>query len=184
MAAELQPVEVSATSLNETAAFIKKRLQGVLLEEGYPFDVVDAVLAVRGSDPVAAVTGLDAVKQAVAQPWWQETFTAYARTARITRTVADRLNLDPNAYVEDVEQLLHTATVNAQEALADSQNPAAALGEVLHTLTPAINAYFDKVLVNAEDPTLRYARGCPAAACCGASRMDCRLEQVAGVLGT
>jgi glycyl-tRNA synthetase len=158
MAAELQPVEVSATSLNETAAFIEKRLQGVLLEEGYPFDVVDAVLAVRGSDPVAAVQAADAVKQAVAQPWWQETFTAYARTARITRTVADRLNLDPNAYVEDVEQLLHTATVNAQEALADSQNPAAALGEVLHTLTPAINAYFDKVLVNAEDPTLRYAR--------------------------
>ena len=157
-AAQLQPVEVSAASTNETATFVEKRLQGVLLEEGYDFDVVDAVLAVRGSDPVAAKQAVDALGASVAQPWWPETFTAYARTARITRTVADRLALAPEAYVEDVEHALHSATLAAQEALADAQDPAAVLGDTLHTLTPAINAYFEKVLVNAEDPTLRYAR--------------------------
>src|SRR5262249_40216385 len=53
-AAALQPVMVSAESIAETAAFVTRRLQGVLLEQGFSHDVVEAVLAVRGDNPVAA----------------------------------------------------------------------------------------------------------------------------------
>ncbi|RIK52722.1 MAG: glycine--tRNA ligase subunit alpha/beta, partial [Chloroflexi bacterium] len=47
-AAALQPVAVSSDAVAETAAFIERRLQGVLLEAGFSHDVVDAVLTVRG----------------------------------------------------------------------------------------------------------------------------------------
>jgi glycyl-tRNA synthetase len=63
----------------------ERRLEGVLGDLGFAHDVVEAVLAVRGDDPVAAVAACRALAAAVAQPAWGETFTAYARTARITR---------------------------------------------------------------------------------------------------
>ena len=91
-------------------------------------------------------------------PRARETFTAYARTARITRTLAERLPLNPAAYAEPVEQLLHDAYQAAQAALDAAPEPAAALGVQLERLRDPINAYFDRVLVNAEDPALRAAR--------------------------
>ena len=71
-AARLQPVPVSEESLAETATFIERRLQGVLDEAGYAHDVVEAVLAVRGDNPAAAVRACDALTAAVAQPDWGE----------------------------------------------------------------------------------------------------------------
>ncbi len=158
MAAALQPVPVAAGAMDEAAAFVARRLQGVLAEMGYPFDVVEAVLAVRGQNPVAAVQAADALVEVVRAPGWNETFTAYARTARITRTLAERLPLDPAAYAEPVEHALHEAYAAAQSLLDAAPEPAALLGEQLERLRAPINAYFDKVLVNAEDPALRAAR--------------------------
>ncbi|MBW7884551.1 MAG: glycine--tRNA ligase subunit beta, partial [Caldilineaceae bacterium] len=54
-AAKLQPVTVTDEALNDAAAFVERRLQGVLADMGFAFDVVDAVLAARGDNPVAAV---------------------------------------------------------------------------------------------------------------------------------
>jgi glycyl-tRNA synthetase len=158
MAAALQPVAVSDAALDETVTFVVRRLQGVLSDMGFPFDVVEAVLAVRGSDPVAARAACDALAAMVQAPGWSEALTAYARTARITRTLPDRLPLNPAAYGDGVEHALQTAAEQAHAALAAAPEPAAVLGEQLRALQPAINGYFDKILVNAEDPAQRAAR--------------------------
>ena len=157
-AAELQPVSVSAEALAETAAFVMRRLQGVLLEQGFSHDVVEAVLAVRGDDPVAALAAARALQTLVTSSGWESTFIAYARTARITRTLDEKLTLTPAAYQEQVEHDLHAAYIAAATALSEASEPAAILGDELHKLAPIINAYFDKVLVNAEDQTVRQAR--------------------------
>ena len=112
-AAGLQPVPVSAEALAETATFVARRLEGVLADAGYAHDVVDAVLAVRGDNPAAAVRACDALTAAVAQPAWTDVFTAYARCVRITRSLDERLPLNPAAYVEPVEQALHAAYLAA-----------------------------------------------------------------------
>ncbi len=157
-AAKLQPVAVSAESTAETAAFVERRLQGVLADQGFAFDVVEAVLAVRGDNPTAAVRACAALSQDVSQAWWNETFTAYARCARITRALTEELPLDQSAYTEPVEHALHAACVDAEAALTATPEPAAMLGETLRKLQQPINAYFERVLVNAEDETLRRAR--------------------------
>ncbi len=64
--------------LAETATFVERRLEGVLAELGYAYDVVDAVLGVRGDNPAAAVRAADALTAMVAQPDWSDVFTAYA----------------------------------------------------------------------------------------------------------
>ena len=158
MAAALQPQAVSQESLAETASFVERRLQSVLQEMGFAFDVVDAVLAVRGDNPTAAVRAAGALAELVKQPWWGDVFTAYARCARITRNLAERLALDPAIYMEDVEHTLHAAFVAASSALSASSEPALILGEQLRALHAPINAYFEAVLVNAEEPALRSAR--------------------------
>ena len=157
-AAKLQPVAVSAEATAETAAFIERRLQGVLAEQGFAFDVVDAVLAVRGDNPTAAVRACVALNETVRQPWWSDVFTAYARCVRITRAIDEPLALNEGAYVEPVEHALHAAYLVAAGRMADANEPAGVLGETLRNLQAPINAYFERVLVNAEEETLRRAR--------------------------
>jgi glycyl-tRNA synthetase len=157
-AATLQPLAVSDEALQETATFVERRLEGVLAEMGYAYDVVAAVLAARGDDPVAAVAASAALTAAISQPEWNEAFTAYARAARITRGLEGTLTLNPGAYVEPVEQQLHDATMNAAAAMAAADEPADLLWPTLRDLRGPINAYFEQVLVNAEDATLRAAR--------------------------
>jgi glycyl-tRNA synthetase len=157
-AAQLQPVAVSDAALAEALTFVERRLQGVLTEQGFAFDVVDAVLAVRGDNPCAAQSACQSLSQLVRQPWWSESFTAYARCARITRNLAERLPLNSDAYAEAVEHQLEAAYQAAQTALSTSPDPATVLGAELHQLQAPIHAYFEKVLVNADDPALRQAR--------------------------
>ena len=151
-------MEASAQSLADAGEFVTRRLQGVLLEMGYAFDVVEAVLAVRGDNPAAAERACSALAALVAGADWNETFTAYARCARIVRGLDGERALAPAAYETDAERGLHAAWEEAQTALDGADEPAAALAEVLRSLTAPINAFFDAVLINAEDPIVRQAR--------------------------
>ncbi|MFN8442091.1 MAG: glycine--tRNA ligase subunit beta [Caldilineaceae bacterium] len=157
-AAVLQPVQVAESAINEAVSFVEKRLEGVLLEVGFTYDIVAAVLAVRGDNPFKALRACEELSELIKKEWWSESFTAYARCARITRSVEKVLELDASAYVEEVESKLHEAYLEANLKLADANEPADKLGSVLKGLQKPINAYFDKVLVNAEDAALRNAR--------------------------
>ncbi len=157
-AAALQPVPVSEDALVETRSFIERRLQGVLIDLGFASDVVDAVLAVRGDNPYQAHQACLAMREMISQPWWSEAFTAYARCVRITRALSEQFALNPGAYVEPVEHELHSAYNASAAALALAADPALALGEELQRLQGPINQYFEQVLVNANEETLRQAR--------------------------
>ena len=151
-------VTASAQSLADAGDFVTRRLQGVLLEMGYAFDVVEAVLAVRGDNPAAAERACAALSGLVAGAGWNETFTAYARCARIVRSLSGRLELRPAAYETDAERTLHAAWERAQSAMDGADEAATALGAALGGLTSPINGFFNAVLVNAEDLAVRQAR--------------------------
>jgi glycyl-tRNA synthetase len=157
-AASLFQVPIGEEALADAQVFVERRLQGVLLEMGFPFDVVEAVLAVRGDNPCGALRACRALSQTVQEPWWSEAFVAYARCARIVRDLDTLLPLAPDRYVEEVERQLHAAYEAAETRLQEATEPAESLGEVLRSLQDPINAYFDGVLVNAEDPEIRKAR--------------------------
>jgi glycyl-tRNA synthetase len=157
-AAQPFKVSVSEAALSEASDFITRRLQGVLLETGYPNDVVEAVLAVRGDNPYRAARACATLAQMIANPDWSATFTAYARCARIVRTIEGTLELSPDAYEAPVERELDAAYRQAAATLAAGEDPAQGLGEALQSLQQPINAFFDAVMVNAGDPRLRQAR--------------------------
>ena len=158
LAASLQPVEIDAEMLNTTAEFVQRRLQGVLGDRGYRHDIIEAVLPERGDNPYAAQLACEHLTELTAQSWWADALTAFARTARITRNLEERFDLNAAAYEEQVEQTLHDAYLAAVTTIADEEEPAVVLGSVIQELATPINDYFENVMVNAEEPRVRAAR--------------------------
>jgi glycyl-tRNA synthetase len=150
-------VEVTEKALSEAAEFITRRLQGVLLEMGYANDVVEAVLAVRGNNPFRAERACAALSAMMGRADWSTTFTAYARCARIVRTIEADLSLDASVYEMESERALDSAYRQAA-ALVNGEEPASGLAEALVLLQGPINSFFDTVMVNAEDGAVRQAR--------------------------
>ncbi len=157
-AALYQQVAIGEEALAAARDFVQRRLQGVLLERGFPHDVVEAVLAVRGDNSYRALRACQALAQLVTEPWWPQAFTAYARCARIVRGVEEDLPLNPAAYTTEEERQLHAAYEAAAARLAQAPEPAELLGEALRALQEPIDRFFEAVLVNAEDETVRRAR--------------------------
>jgi len=82
---------------------------------------------------------------------------AYSRCVRITRDLSETYPIQENLFVEPTEKALFAALQRAQAALAGHDDLEAALEQV-RLLVPAINTFFDNVLVMAEDAALRQNR--------------------------
>ena len=149
---------LSQAAVPNAREFMVRRLERRLRDLNHPPDVVDAVLAARGDDPFAAVGAVQHLSSTVSSPVWEESFTAYARCARIVRNIEGQLPLRPAAYQEQVERDLHKSYENAAAKLDGADDVAELLGRVLTELADPINSFFDAVLVNAEEETLRLAR--------------------------
>ncbi len=156
-AARLQPVSLPDDVLAEVMDFIAKRLYVALRDEGFPHDVVEAVLAEQAWNPAQARDAVAALADAVQQPWWEDAFTAYARAKRIVRNLDQTYDLNPDAYAEPATKALHAAYEGAAAKLAQSRDMFTLI-QLLRELQAPINGFFENVLVMAEDPDLRAAR--------------------------
>ncbi len=149
---------LSDAAVTSAIEFIVRRLDGRLRESGYASDVVEAVLAARGDDPCAAVVAVQHLAAAIASPGWEKSFTAFARCARIVRGIERELPLNPAAYQVEEERTLHRVYTGAAAELEGADDASEALGPLLAAIAPAINRFFDAVLVNAEEEEVRLAR--------------------------
>jgi glycyl-tRNA synthetase len=157
-ATRLLPVMATQQAQDKAVAFIAGRLENWLRDAGYPYDVVQAVLAERGDDPAGARQTVAVLADAAAQPGWAAVLTAYARCKRIVRKLPEQYPLPAaDADPEPAAQAL----LAAYQAMAPSVQTAGdvpALAAALHALVAPINAFFDQVLVMADDEALRRAR--------------------------
>jgi glycyl-tRNA synthetase len=149
---------LNQSAVPDAREFIVRRLERKMRDLNNPPDVINAVLAARGDNPFAAVGAVHHMVSTVASSDWEDTFTAYARCARIVRNIEHELPLRPAAYQEQVEHALHKAYENAATMLEGAEDVAETLGRVLADMAGPINNFFDAVLVNAEEETLRQAR--------------------------
>ncbi len=156
-AAALLPVEADEKSQAECLEFIVGRMRSQLLEEGWPFDVVDAVLSAQGHDPAGARKAVEQLAVWVKRTDWGEILPTYSRCVRITRDLAQTFPLDPAAFVEDAERGLFAALQTAEMSSRSSSSVDDFLKAFL-PMMPAVNKFFDDVLVMAEDEKLRANR--------------------------
>jgi glycyl-tRNA synthetase beta chain len=146
--------------------FLRERLEFYLRDAlGFKYDVVNAVLAADAGDVVDAVARAKAVTNVRPSPDFESISVAFKRMKNILRQaaesgkeVAGKLNveaLQEPAEKELASQVPQTAKTVAQ--LSSQRNYEQALVEVSR-LRPAIDHFFDKVMVMVEDERVRANR--------------------------
>ncbi len=157
IAAKGLPVDVSDEHLAACLDFIQGRLRVMLLEMGYPHDVVDAVLAEQGTDPYAALKGVAALSEWVVRDDWHEILPAFSRCVRIIRGLDQNYNVDPENFEAESEQALYDAILKSEREMAGVKAVDSFLS-AFEPMVPVINHFFDEVLVMAEEPATRENR--------------------------
>ena len=157
LAAARMPLAVDPETLDDLGEFVMRRLEGYLREAGYRYDAVAAALAEQGDDPAAARRALDELTPWLERDDWEALLDNYARCVRITRSLEERLAVDPALFTEQASRDLYEAYRQASEQVAASPS-VTTLMQALASLGPVIARFFDDVLVMAEDLAVRQNR--------------------------
>jgi glycyl-tRNA synthetase len=156
-AAAHMPVEAGPQVQAATLDFIIERMRNGLLDQGWRYDVVDAVLQAQGDNPARAARGVQELTEWVGRPDWSSILPTYARCVRITRDLKEIFPLERQALVELAESDLYAALLEAES----TRRKPGSVNDFLNAflpMMPAINRFFDEVLVMAEDARLRENR--------------------------
>jgi glycyl-tRNA synthetase len=151
------PIKAEEKTLADCLEFIVGRLRGLLLEQGYRYDVVDAVLAAQANNPAGAFRAVKQLSERIAQPDWSTLLPAYGRCVRITRDQKQIFTVTPAALSEQADKDLYQALLAAETA-ARQPGSVADFFKAIEGLVGNINRFFDTVMVMAEDPALRSNR--------------------------
>jgi glycyl-tRNA synthetase len=159
LAAEGLPIPASQETQAACLDFIVGRLRSYLLEseEGFRYDVVEAVLAEQHSNPAGVLRGVRELSRWVSGTDWTAILPAYARCVRITRDQKEQFAIRPEAFADPAENALYAAVRDAETA----QRQPGSVDEffaVFVPLIPLINRFFEAVLVMAEDSAARANR--------------------------
>ncbi len=156
-AADIQPVPVSDEVRAQVVDFIGGRLRAWLEDQAYPNDVLTAVLAAQSANPARALTGVRELAEWATRPDWQLLLEAFARCVRITRSETAHYAIAPEVFQEPEETRLYEAYTLTAAQLTDEANVGTFL-RAFEPMQPAIAAFFEKVLVNTDDASLRASR--------------------------
>jgi glycyl-tRNA synthetase beta chain len=141
--------------------FIFDRLSGALREQGYSAQEVDAVLALRPQLLFEVPKQLAAVRAFAALPESPALAAANKRIANILKKADDvDAHVSPVLLQEDAEKALHAAmqtVLPTAQALFDAGDYTASL-QALAVLRAPVDAFFDGVMVNAEQLDVRLNR--------------------------
>ena len=119
--------------------------------------MVDAVLVAQSHNPAGAVRAVKQLSVYVAAPDWSTTLPAYARCVRITRDQAQVYPVDPAALADAAEQALYAALLKAESAVRSASSLDGCMQAFLPVI-PAINHFFEAVMVMSYDPAVRSNR--------------------------
>src|SRR5690606_31370077 len=151
-------------------AFLADRLKVQLREQGKRHDLVDAVFALGDDDLVRIVARVEALDAFLKTEDGANLLAGYKRAANILAAEEKKgrglseadfaQGLDPKLLAEPAEKALYAAleqALPAARAGVENEDFAAAM-TALAALRAPVDAFFDKVLVNAEDANLRRNR--------------------------
>ena len=149
-------------ALVESQDFIDDRLSGNLREQGYSAQEVDAVLALHPRVLADIPKLLDAVRVFAGLPEAPALAAANKRVGNILKKTEGEVNgvVDPAYFVEAAESALFAAlneiSPNADAAFRSGDYTASL--QALAALKTSVDAFFDSVMVNADDPALKANR--------------------------
>ncbi|MGB6029055.1 MAG: glycine--tRNA ligase subunit beta, partial [Rhodanobacter sp.] len=156
-----------AILLEELLDFVHERLRGYYAEQGFEHGAFEAVLAVQPASLADFDRRLRAVVEFGRRPEAVSLAAANKRVANILRKQAEEAGappigrtVDPACFEAEAERDLADALAAARQdsAAAEAAGDYAAVLARLAQLQVPVDAFFDNVLVNAEDPAVRANR--------------------------
>jgi glycyl-tRNA synthetase beta chain len=146
--------------LADCLAFFQGRFSALLASQGYPTDVVEAVLAVQGDDLVDARARVEAVTGFRGTPEFEPVTVAFKRVANILKGIDRTGKIDSSRFEAPVEEDLHKKYRAIEKSVSAAIKEMAyekALAELAKLRLP-VDAFFDHCMVMAEDKKVRVNR--------------------------
>jgi glycyl-tRNA synthetase beta chain len=146
----------------DVQTFMFERMGGMMREQGNTANQVDAVLCMNPAQIYLVPQQLEAVRAFAALPESASLAAANKRVGNILKKVEGGVNGEVNTglLIEPAEQALHQAlseiAPRADAAFASGDYTASL--QALAALREPVDAFFDSVMVNAEDEALRINR--------------------------
>ena len=158
-ALSLYTVDLAADTETSVLSFIKERLlgrRGILQTHGYAPDVAEAVLAVGEIEVPHIFERAEAVANFRLTANFEAVYNALNRVLRILPENPPTA-VDETLLIDDAEKNLY-ASVIAEEPNFEGSSDSSQLLTDLAGLQPAIDGFFDDVLVMAKEPEVRANR--------------------------
>jgi glycyl-tRNA synthetase beta chain len=156
------PAILDSNAPTKVADFIYERFAGMLREQGYTAQEIDAVLSLRPQRLADVSKRLVAVRAFTALAEAESLAAANKRVGNILKKTETHiaLKVDPALFKETAEAALDQAlrTVRPQADAAFERGDYAAALQALAALKQPVDAFFDSVMVNADDAVLRANR--------------------------
>ncbi|OGX04919.1 MAG: hypothetical protein A3G87_01040 [Omnitrophica bacterium RIFCSPLOWO2_12_FULL_50_11] len=161
LAAALENFPGRGTTLQELLEFFRDRLYQTFLEEGYRYDIINAVLA-AGFDNIADFSRRLGVISRLSQTHeWQGLVTVVERTFNIGKKAAATGEVEEALLQEKEERQLWELYQRHRDrilSLIDKGQYEEASMEYHTSFAQAVHTFFDKVFVNVEDQRLKNNR--------------------------
>ena len=153
------PISMEAEILSACLGFVIERLRNMLLEAGYRYDVVDAVISAQGVNPAPTFQSVTQLSEWVVRTDWHSILPAYARCVRITRDIAQKFEVNPDNFNEKAEVELYSDLLQAEKSLCMARvRLVNSFLVAFLPMIPAVNRFFDEVLVMTDEAILRQNR--------------------------
>lgn len=180
--AALRTKWIDQRAREDVMEFLRGRVDAYLKDNGVPYDVAAAVIAVAWAEPAVALARARALAAMRGDRVFERLITGVKRVGNILPKDRRRLAtpwdsvarafalgvsgeapgpaFDPSRFAEKAEKNLYEAVRNSVGELPglEEKPPFRPVLEALSRLADPIDAYFDAVLVNADDPAVRENR--------------------------
>lgn len=153
-----EKLERPATEVQkEVLDFFKVRYENFLLDQGYPFDVVEAALSISFDELLDVQHRVDALREARRWEDFESVLIAFKRAMNILKGITLERGIDPSSLSEAPEKELYEAFLRAKgniERSLANRGYESALQEMIKMKRP-IDAFFDGVMVMVDDEKTR-----------------------------
>ena len=142
-------------TMQKTLDFIKDRLKNMLIDEGYRYDVVNAVINTSDSNILKIDQKVKVVSDFIKDN--DDDLAYFTRIINLTKD-SDDINIDTNLLENDLEKEFYEEIVNLPEnGLATNDDYKNEL-ELLAKTAAIGNNYLDNTMINVEDEALKSTR--------------------------
>jgi glycyl-tRNA synthetase beta chain len=144
----------------EVLDFFRIRYQNLLLEKGYPFDVIEAVVSTSFDELLDVQHRIDALRGVREWKDFESIVIGSKRAMNILKGASYKKKINPSLLSEDAEKNLYQSFLKAKEKIdghLHKRDYESSLLEMTQMKKP-IDEFFDKVMVMVEDEATRNNR--------------------------